>query len=680
MSDDGDSAGRSAIKTGIVAVAVFLFVVLVAAPALSALFTNSVPVTDVTLGANNGPNATFIGSGDANLTQPFPDDNTIVFNSTFANLTVRSPKPTDITFRTLDANWINASDIDTTNANISIYRSGFEYAEVGGSIDTFNLTTTIKLDDGNTDFRYGGSSGKSTVVISGLPANDKIYAVETAGFPTLDVTTTNSSGFAHFTNLDNSQHSVTLQTTVVNSPPVIDDDSATPKGAQNTYPTQLSAQVNDSDFPSGESVDLTWELDGVQQGTATINSNGTYTQAVTITTGGSHTWTLNATDSSGASDESTFSFTTPATGSVFNETKPETKITDPVDLKFYPQGSNDTIKEVTTTNGDFDLAGLPLNQDIVITASAADYHDRHIVIESLAEQPRIYMLNSTAAVTFTTIDTTFTLTDRSGIYPPSSTQLFVEREINRTRNSIKRNEWETMAADVFGQDGWTTTLQGDQRYRLRIKNEDGDVAVLGEYTSGLSDETVALSVGQLNGTLEEQDGYFHNGTYVEDPGGDFIRFRFRDDTDSTTNMDITIHEYQNESNVIFTGSFAGPHGNLTVTEPLTAPQQNKSWVINYTADRNGEQITADLIVSKGQRPKLGDIPWWLQQFIAIFSIFLVIGLASQANAQIGAFTGALVGAMFYWIGFLPAEVGGGVAIIGLLTAGAFYFRTRARPT
>lgn len=676
MSDDDRSrliTGQT-LKRILIAVLVLAAVSFAIGPVVSNLFSNSVEVTDVTLHAPDGPSATFIGNGDANLTAPFPDANTVEFNSTFANVTVQSTGRTNITFQTLSSSWINASDIDASNIEIEVFRSNFEYIAVTNEIGQFNLSDTVALDDGQVDFVYNGTNGQtSTITISGVPANDEIYAVEAGGVTTLGSATSNASGFVTL-DLSNSRHSVTLQTQSNNHSPSIDEDTASPVGDQNDFPGQLEVNVTDADFGDGDTVDLTWELDGNQVGTQTISSNGSYSQSVNINDGGQHNWTITAEDDSGAKDTATFSFTTPENGSVFEELNPETRITDKVNLTFYPQDS-DRVYNRNTTNGNFSLVDLPLNQDIVIVAESRNYYDRHITIESLAEQPRIYMLHENDSV----VNTTFTLTDRTGNFPPESTVLKVKKPINRTRDGNKTTEFEVMAGDVFGQDGYPTILQSDTRYRLLVKNQDDDINLLDEYTTGTEDVDAPLSVGQINATLVTKDGYGYNATKLSSQSGEYIRFQYVDTENETTDLDVSIYERGNESNEIFQQTFVGPVGNVTITDPLTPEQANKTWVVAYDARRYDNDIGATLPVGDDQIPVLGDMPWWLRQFFALSMIFVVGGLASQVNAETGAVTIAMTGGLFWFVGFLPSEVGGGIAVLALLFSGAWYLRTRTRP-
>lgn len=650
-------------------------IILAVGPAFSALFTNSVSVTNVTLHAPSGPSGTFIGSGDANLTEPFPDANTVEFNSTFANVTIWSASRTNVTFDSFDSDWTNMSGIDATSARLNISRNGFSYVGLGDDVESFNLSKTVAMDDGETDFIYEGASGSTNVTLTNLPANDNVFAVEDGNFKTLDSVTTNADGNATFV-MPNSRHSVQLLSQSNNVPPVLDDDTATPTGAQNDFPSQLEIQVNDSNFPDGDSVDLVWRLDGSQVGTQTITSNGTYSQSVSISSGGDHNWSISATDESDETDIGNFSFTTPATGSIFKETAPETKVTKTVELTFYPHESDRVFNE-TTSNGDFNLTDLPLNQDITIVAEPqSDYYDRRIIIESLADQPRLYLLNKSEDA----VNVSFTLTDRTGRFPDDETELFIRKPINRTRNGNTTEEFEFIAGDLFGQDGIAEDLQAETRYRLLVKNQDNEVAVLGKITTGTSDESIPLAISQINTSLDFEDGYFVNTSYVNASSGNFVRFQYRDVKNETNQLKVKIHERNDPNNVIFDKTFPGPLGNVTVTEPLSAAQENKTWVVNYTADRFDNTISGQDVVGQAQSFQLTDMPWWLQQFVALMGIFIIAGMASQLNAQTGAVTAAMFGGLFWYIGFLPGEVGGGIAVLAILFSGAFYLRTRQRPT
>ncbi len=273
-----------------------------------------------------------------------------------------------------------------------------------------------------------------------------------------------------------------------NAAPTPQNASATPQAGGDFSKTNrtLSIQVNDSQFGSvqGDEVTATFYVNGSEVGTETVTSNGTVSTQVMGLPGGEHSWHVELQDSYGATATSdTFTFKVPSNLYIYHETKPSKLVENNslnLTVRFYPLQAGDSSDVVTRTakDGVVDLAGLPTGQRFVVTARAnnSQYTYRRVVIDSLYESNRIYLLNKSEPSS----QVVFELQDPTGQFPPEQTILYVEKpiEVNNTTT------YQTIAGDTFGSTGrFPVALQQDDRYRLRVETASGDnERILGSYT------------------------------------------------------------------------------------------------------------------------------------------------------------------------------------------------------
>jgi len=138
---------------------------------------------------------------------------------------------------------------------------------------------------------------------------------------------------------------------------------------------------------------------------------------------------------------------------------------------------------------------------------------------------------------------------------------------------------------------------------------------------------------------------------------------------------VIIWEQGDSSNEIFNTSFAGPHGQLSVTESLTSSQENKTWVVEFEAEHEDTgTIGAQQVVGKSDlSPGIPIDNKW--KFRAGFALIFIVGLltAGGINATLGSGAMAALGGLLWLAGWLPSEVGGGVVVLALFLAGSFAF-------
>lgn len=517
----------------------------------------------------------------------------------------------------------------------------------------------LTLTNANADVRWEYYDGTSWVL-----KNSSTYT--TTGNYTLDISGVDQSKWranVSFTNKTGSTTAKLHDEGILFTPhePTISNIEPADGTNLNKSDVDLSADVNDTDFPTaqGDSVSVELIVDGTTEHTNTITSNGTVSTTVSGLSGGSHTYKVKATDDYGntvTSAERTIN--APSTLSIRNETSPDQLIdTATVEVTFF---ASDEVVTKSTTNGKINLTGLPVDEKLIVRAESEDFRTRNIILKSLYDQENVYLLHKNKSA----VEVRFELEDRTGTFPESESELYIERVINLSGDT----QYRTIAADEFGTNGYTTYLQEGQRYQLRVEHQD-NVRVLGGYTSSVS-ETVTLRPVAVGVSLNQTNVSTYNwsASYVEDPTTE-VEFRYIDPINETTNLHVKIYPRGNESAAIYDDTTAGPVGSVSIEKILTGDQVNKTWVVEWTADREGEEISGKRMVGKQVNEIVGELPQWMQEAFAALIIVITGGLFSQLNVGVGAVTTSLTAGGFWMMGLLPPIAGGAITIaliIGVL--------------
>jgi len=713
----------------------------------------------VPYGAPGGMNATIEGSTNVIMETDvlIPDSQTVAMETEAGNITFSSGGPAWATVHTdnITGTYTNITEIDATANDVTINLEDKRSITVGKDIERIEFRDA-GIDNGQVDFVYAGTSGESKVVVRGLAANTQIGAIDKTHGGILEVTTTDSNGVATFTNLSNSEHAVSLETSDggpslsnlqddgstryenqtisvdVDDPDFPDDNvtvefsvdgsvretktvsaagtvSATvgplsdgtydysvsaedaygqtdstgtqsftidhhdpqvsdvqPSGDLSTEPTDISGQINDTDFAKdGDSLTVEFILDGSTVDTQTINSNQTVTTSMPSSgqTGGSHDVNITVTDDYSQSSSGESTYRVPDTFYIRNETNFSQLVPADGEVRFF---GTDQIYTRSAGDGKVDLTGLPVSQDFIVEIEPSDtnYTTRTVYIESIYEQQNAYVLNTTA---YTTIESRFVLDDPTGQYD-SGTVLKIKRGINQSGKTT----FQTIVADQFGTEGVTATLQEGQRYELSVSGET-DSQVVGPYRAATS-ETVTVRPGSPEINLSEgQDGYRY-GSVLDNTT---LQYAYSDPTQNTDKLTVYIHERGNTSNQLIANQTAFDLGNFSAQTTLTINESEKEWVVNFVIERNGETIV--LGDTKSNRKDLTlpiDSGW--QATIGIGMLILFAGAFSVLNARIGAVILSLVGGVLYYIGWLGGIATGATVAISIFIAVISYMYSGAR--
>jgi len=756
---------------------VLVMALLIQVPAATAI---DVPVTgEGPFSAPDGPSVTLdTGDGtDLNFSDNLFSDGQVRFNTSEGIVEFRSDATTNATIATnnISGEWTNVTGLDVSQANLTVDAEGKAPFSVGKDVDHVAVRDSISVGDGVADFRYGGDTGSTLLILNNVPANTDLAAVDSDTGDILGGTRSDSIGTAVFDDLDNSDHTVeleenehaptvdnpsadpqdnptvrwqnetlsidvddqdlpddeldvefTLDGSVVNTTtiesagtvshqvtglsegkhswnvtvtdaagqtttsetfaftvdhhdPVLEDGS--PEGDIDFEPDALSANISDKDFDKdGDTVDVTFELDGEQVGTDTLTSNGMATTNIDPQTGGPHTVTVTMTDSYGQSVTDSYSFSVPANVTVYDESSPTEPVSNlDVQVRFF--GSEEIFERSTGTNGRVNMTGLPVSEPFVVRATPPDdsnFTSRRIYIDSIYEQESVYLLNT---VEQDSNDLTFSVEDETGQFATSDTIFEISRPLEKDFNGDGNTttQYRRISGDFLDASGdFPATLETGQRYRVRVKNSDGDVRELGAVTPR-SDRVFNLRIQGLDGNASNiEKGWVMNTSQnvTETDSGPVksVQFQYQDADSLTTELQIVVHEAGNASNVFdsTTVTNASGLGSYSYTQLFSSDEAvNTSLVANYTIVRDGVEITGttafgsqDYEIAEGLSADWG----------AIFGVgFLIVlaGLFSVANARIGALIVPGAAMVLYATGIITAVAS--AAAIGLAFAVAVGF-------
>lgn len=470
--------------------------------------------------------------------------------------------------------------------------------------------------------------------------------------------------------------------------PTVDNTTATPSGSKglDSKSTNLEIQVNDSDFATAQddSVTVTYftkapsESSFSKEGTATVSANGTASLSASFSEGGTWEWFVEVEDSYGTlgKDSQTFKFKVPATLEIRNETPDHGKVDQAdVEITFYEDNETaPTIVNRTVSNGEVDLSGLPVGSEFAVSIDAPNHHARTVILDSIYDQSTIYLLQTST----TSVENTFTVEDSTGNFPAGETELVVQRAINDSVYDTSGDgfNWTHVAGDDLGADqSLTTNLEQDTRYRLVVRNEQGDQRILGAYTAS-SGGIINLRIGSVVAVPEDPElGYAYNATRTNNSGTVTVTAEYNDTNEATDTLWVEIYNKSDPSDTLHANSSYTNLGTLAITETVPSGEEDTQWVVKFTIDRHNELTTVRIPLGP-RDPILTDLPAWLVPIISIGSLFVLAGLFSQLNSDVGAIVLAGMGGLYWFVDLLPSETGVGVVVLAMLVAGLLFVNGR----
>jgi len=657
MSDESGDTAFSIRGMAVWILVCFLLGATIAGAAVH--LTNSSSASGTTpIGTSNGFYVYVTGDKQIDLRDPQSLSSTVNVITESGNATFYSAGPSNLTVDVddLTGQWTNVTNVDADPDAIQIDPADKPVVWIGQEIDSFAYTGSYGVDDGTVDFVYSGTSGVSEVTIQGVPTNQQLAAVDANTGDILDAATSDSNGLIIFDSLTNSQHNVLLQTVDFEGPTL---SNPSPTGGQTSEPSTISIDVNDTEFDQGDTVDVTIELDGSQIHTTTISSNQTVSASIPASgkTSGQHDWRVNATDSFGETAIESYSYSVPDTLYVRNATNHTQLIKTPISVDGTFFGTDAIFERNGITDGTISMNGLPVTDDYIVEVvpSNENLTTRSLYLDSIFQQESIYLLNTSA---YPTVETRFTLDDPTGEYGPQSV-LFIQRPINISGST----NWQTVHSDEFGAEGVTSTLEEGQRYRIRVRNNEGDEQLIGPYRADVS-ETVTVQPGTPSVSIDNfEEGWGANAVLDNRT----LQYRYSDPAQETDSVTVWIHEKNNQTNRLQANQTYFDLGNFSASASLTQNESEKTWVVNFIVDRNGEEFVKRVEVSNRADvfPGLPD-PWG--PIIGIGLLLMLAGAFSILNAKTGAVVVASVGGVLWYIGLMGGATSAAGIVLGLFVA------------
>lgn len=367
---------------------------------------------------------------------------------------------------------------------------------------------------------------------------------------------------------------------------------------------------------------------------------------------------------------------------VYEESSPS-QLVDGTTLRVRVFGETEVF-EREVTNGRMDLTGIPSDQRLTITVQdEQDYSYRRISISSTAEQEEVYLINETANPDVATVN--FDVVDQTGgEFSTDQTQLLIDKAITKDfdGDGSEETQYQTVSGDTIGSSGeYTATLQDEERYRLRVVNNDGNSRVLGSYTvQGAANPT--LNIGEVNINSDNELGYAVDvRTILEDSNQDgtveqFVQVRYEDSDDRTQEFRYELVN-QSSNTSIANEAISGPLGTHSATYQVapneTASTYRLDWETTRVAD-NGSTVQNTGTQYAGDIPGIGgELPIddkWLS-LIAFVSIVAIAGLVVIYDSSLAGLAATGWASLLTVLGIvaIPAPalgLAGAVSVIALV--------------
>lgn len=458
---------------------------------------------------------------------------------------------------------------------------------------------------------------------------------------------------------------------VTNREPVLSNLSPADDASVSGGSVTLEADVADRNLDQGETVTVNFTVNGSVVDSQTITSNQTVSTSVSVGSG-EHTWSVSAEDNSHIVDSATRTFLTPGEIRVYDGDAPATLLDHKtIDAEYIGTGATSNFREErSTNNGTLPLRGLP-SEELRVRLNASGYAERVLIIDSPSETRQTVMYNLSSAATF---EQCFQLDSRGAGFAPDETELVVQGYLN--------GQWRDISGKYFGAANLACfSLTDNEDYRLVVT--DGDqTRNLGGYEADKSfeNEVITLIVEGLTFGLDRGEDYRWQAIATNESGSPEIQFQIDSQDQALEDLEITIWERNNETNVLDTISETGPVGVYAANFPLTSEQADKEWVVNWTAEYpDGEVATGQTIVSiQGSASTIipDGTPSVVVLGLAVGLVVLLAMVFSQLHAGIGmAITVAFAGLLML-LDLLPISEGVfalavGLAVVGYVGLGVF---------
>lgn len=356
---------------------------------------------------------------------------------------------------------------------------------------------------------------------------------------------------------------------------------------------------------------------------------------------------------------------------VRNEAEPDELIDEEnVTLRARLFADDDVVIEREVTDGTVSLEGVPLDEELVVTVKEenADFTYRRILLDSAIQSSEIYLLPTSEP----SAEVRFQLDDQTDRFPNDETRFFVEKPITRDGET----EYRIIAGDRIGADGeFPVVLVDEERYRLRVVNDDGEQRVLGSYTIQGSD-IASLPIGEVEFGQDLDDGAAMQAS-LQDADANAahnheVRVTYVDPNGETESIEIAVEDSSGEEIRPTTTEQISGDGPYSETFPIDDPSfdpEEDTATVTVEADHGIETETFEEVL--GDIPEIfEDVPInpQLLELMALGSILAVFGFLVIFNPAMAALVGTGYAGLLTVVGIAPIPMPAVVlaGVVGIL--------------
>lgn len=593
---------------------------------------------DVTFDANDGPQVHL--QTDMVIDRQHPMRDGVV--DLRPEIKFESSGDTSLEYHGQQDGFVTVEDLDVETELTATHEEASQVA-ISGDLDRFAYQD-IDFESTDTDIRYAGGQVDVTV-----EHDQAIVALDSSG-NTLGIFQTDEDHVE--ISLEDNGDSWTDVTLVNAEEPIVDRDSASPVGPQDQFVDEFEVDIED---PDGGELDVTYFVNGEEEGSQTVQEDGTVSFTSDAAESGENEWEVVVVDEAGNEVTETFEFGLPSEMEIRDEVTDELiDDAEEVEITFFADGEEDIVETREAEDGIVDMEGLPATQSFVVSASADGYITRTTWIDSIIDQQQVYLLDENEDSVLITFD----LDDRTEQFPDSETRLVVERAIG----TGDETEYRSVAGEFFGADGeQSIELERGQRYRLVVENRDGDRRSLGDFTPE-TDDFVTLDIGQVAISPDADEGYVFNAKSqsTDQEGVREAVIEFDDPDGNVELLEYRIYERGDEDNTLQDWVSITDPGE--VVDRIIYDSDGPDWIVEYRVTIDGE-VRENTINIGG----IDELNWPLSSaWLHAFGLFAIVGTAAFFGGSMSRVGGVVVSILGFGLTILGVL---NIPYVALITAG-----------
>lgn len=309
-----------------------------------------------------------------------------------------------------------------------------------------------------------------------------------------------------------------------------------------------------------------------------------------------------------------------------------------------PADAVDPATQQTTGDGTVNMTGLPLDTRFAAElAPKAGYFDREIRLPARINQQPAYLLPNDESVA--SVSPRLTVDDQTGRFNEEASAVRLQRPVPTESGT----EYRTVAGDRLGENGFSTALKRNQRYRVIIVDPTAGHTHVTTLTPRRSEPTAVPIKDVQYETTESNSGINISTVYRQTEAGG----RLAVNLSNVRSAELTLSEAGNESNVILEESY---EQNVSADVPAPEETTESNWNADYEAtNTNNATIRGRQAISNPVRQERRE-----NVARAIISMLLVVVLGSLTMRVTPALGGAvmILTAGLLWVaGWMPPEAG-----------------------